>query len=68
MSLSEATRAARELGYTEPDPRDDLSGMDVARKLLIWSVKPAASWNCRISLLNRCCPPGLTTAAMSAPL
>lgn len=26
---------ARELGYTEPDPRDDLSGMDVARKLVI---------------------------------
>ncbi len=22
-------------GYTEPDPRDDLSGMDVARKLII---------------------------------
>ncbi len=35
MSLSEATRQARELGFTEPDPRDDLSGMDVARKLLI---------------------------------
>lgn len=35
MSLSEATNVARELGYTEPDPRDDLSGMDVARKLLI---------------------------------
>lgn len=34
-TLSEATRLARELGYTEPDPRDDLSGMDVARKLLI---------------------------------
>ena len=26
---------AREMGYTEPDPRDDLSGVDVARKLLI---------------------------------
>lgn len=26
---------ARELGYTEPDPREDLSGGDVARKLLI---------------------------------
>ncbi|HMA24530.1 MAG TPA: bifunctional aspartate kinase/homoserine dehydrogenase I [Gemmatimonadaceae bacterium] len=26
---------ARELGYTEPDPRDDLSGMDVARKIVI---------------------------------
>ena len=23
------------LGYTEPDPREDLSGMDVARKALI---------------------------------
>lgn len=27
--------AARENGYTEPDPRDDLSGTDVARKLVI---------------------------------
>jgi len=35
MSLSEATLQARDMGYTEPDPRDDLSGMDVARKLLI---------------------------------
>jgi aspartokinase/homoserine dehydrogenase 1 len=26
---------AREKGYTEPDPRDDLNGMDVARKMLI---------------------------------
>lgn len=26
---------ARELGFTEPDPRDDLSGLDVARKLVI---------------------------------
>ena len=35
QSLSEVTTKARELGFTEPDPRDDLSGMDVARKLLI---------------------------------
>lgn len=35
MTLSQATAKAKELGYTEPDPRDDLSGMDVARKLLI---------------------------------
>ena len=34
-SLSEATRSAQSKGFTEPDPRDDLSGMDVARKLLI---------------------------------
>jgi aspartokinase/homoserine dehydrogenase 1 len=35
MSLSEATLVAKSNGFTEPDPRDDLSGMDVARKLLI---------------------------------
>ncbi|OCQ50827.1 Bifunctional aspartokinase/homoserine dehydrogenase 1 [Photorhabdus australis subsp. thailandensis] len=35
ISLSQATLLAKEKGYTEPDPRDDLSGMDVARKLLI---------------------------------
>ncbi|MBT9432437.1 bifunctional aspartate kinase/homoserine dehydrogenase I [Candidatus Sodalis endolongispinus] len=35
MSLSATTLLARGNGYTEPDPRDDLSGMDVARKLLI---------------------------------
>jgi homoserine dehydrogenase len=33
--FSAALRAAIALGYTEPDPRDDLSGMDVARKALI---------------------------------
>lgn len=35
ISLSDVTIKARSLGFTEPDPRDDLSGMDVARKLLI---------------------------------
>jgi len=34
-SLSEAVTEAMQLGYTEPDPRDDLSGVDVARKSLI---------------------------------
>ncbi len=33
--FSEIVRTARERGYTEPDPRDDLKGEDVARKLLI---------------------------------
>jgi aspartokinase/homoserine dehydrogenase 1 len=33
--FSEIVRIAKENGYTEPDPRDDLSGMDVARKLTI---------------------------------
>jgi aspartokinase/homoserine dehydrogenase 1 len=33
--FSGIVRAAREKGYTEPDPREDLSGMDVARKVVI---------------------------------
>ena len=33
--FSRAVRSAMRLGYTEPDPREDLSGMDVGRKALI---------------------------------
>ena len=33
--FSEIVRDAKAKGFTEPDPRDDLSGMDVARKLVI---------------------------------
>lgn len=35
VPLSEAVRMAKENGYSEPDPRIDLSGMDVLRKLTI---------------------------------
>jgi Homoserine dehydrogenase len=34
-SFSSALRDAVAAGYTEPDPRTDLSGIDVARKALI---------------------------------
>jgi bifunctional aspartokinase / homoserine dehydrogenase 1 len=34
-SFSSVVRQAQEEGYTEPDPRLDLSGTDVARKILI---------------------------------
>lgn len=33
--FSSLVKEAHKLGFTEPDPRDDLSGQDVARKLLI---------------------------------
>jgi aspartokinase/homoserine dehydrogenase 1 len=33
--FSELVREAHRLGFTEPDPREDLSGQDVGRKLLI---------------------------------
>ncbi|MDD3366171.1 MAG: bifunctional aspartate kinase/homoserine dehydrogenase I [Sphaerochaetaceae bacterium] len=35
VPFSTLVRGAKEMGYTEPDPRDDLSGMDVARKTII---------------------------------
>ena len=35
VPLSQAVRQARARGFTEPHPRDDLSGLDVARKALI---------------------------------
>ena len=35
VPFSEAVRRAKEQGYSEPDPRIDLSGIDVIRKLII---------------------------------
>ncbi|MBR5645927.1 MAG: bifunctional aspartate kinase/homoserine dehydrogenase I [Treponema sp.] len=35
VKFSQAVKEAKELRYTEPDPRDDLEGKDVARKALI---------------------------------
>jgi bifunctional aspartokinase / homoserine dehydrogenase 1 len=34
-AFSDIVKDAKQRGYTEPDPRDDLSGLDVARKLII---------------------------------
>ena len=38
-SFSEAVKEAVDLHYAEPDPRDDLSGLDVARKAIILARK-----------------------------
>lgn len=42
---SAAVREAKALGWTEPDPRDDLGGVDVARKALILARTLGYQWN-----------------------
>ena len=45
--FSDAVRDARRRGWTEPDPRDDLSGTDVARKALI--LARTSGFQCELS-------------------
>ena len=35
VTFAEVVKQAQDLGYTEPDPRDDLNGLDFSRKMLI---------------------------------
>lgn len=42
-SFTQVVLDAKEKGFTEPDPRDDLSGLDVARKALILSRETGVS-------------------------
>lgn len=44
VPFSRAVAEARELGFTEPHPREDLTGADVARKLLILLREAGFEW------------------------
>ncbi|NAW51001.1 bifunctional aspartate kinase/homoserine dehydrogenase I [Elizabethkingia argentiflava] len=46
-TFAEVVRKAQELGFTEPDPRDDLNGLDFSRKMLILARENA--WNIELS-------------------
>lgn len=59
--FSRIVREARTAGYTEPDPRDDLSGLDVARKLIILSREMGMRIEMQDLQIESLIPPGLET-------
>lgn len=63
--FSELVREAHALGYTEPDPREDLSGQDVARKLLILARQMGLAMNIGDVQVESLVPRGLAGGRFS---
>jgi aspartokinase/homoserine dehydrogenase 1 len=63
--FSALLREAHRLGYTEPDPRDDLSGQDVARKLLILARQMGLHMDLDDIFIQNLVPPRLRNGKLS---
>jgi aspartokinase/homoserine dehydrogenase 1 len=63
--FSEIVRAARDKGYTEPDPREDLSGMDVARKVVILAREMGVEAGLDDMEIEGLIPPGLENGSVA---
>lgn len=61
QKLSTAVRYARAQGWSEPDPRDDLSGADVARKTLILARMCGLRWEMDAIRAEAWFPPDMAT-------
>jgi aspartokinase/homoserine dehydrogenase 1 len=62
--FSAIVREARDAGYTEPDPRDDLSGLDVARKLIILGREMGMRLELRDVAVESLVPAGLEAGSV----
>ena len=65
-AFSEVVARAKDAGYTEPDPRDDLNGMDVARKVVIAARESGLMLSLEDVSIESLVPPHLSPEKVTA--